>query len=139
MVVYPDTSAIIAYFQSEAHSPKAIAILEDRDTQLHLSDFAVTEASAVFAARARGRKAFTASFANQLRLLDMLAASLVVPLRTAPADVASATTFVRRLDLTLRVPDALHLAICTRVGAALLTVDAQQAAAATRLGIPLAA
>jgi predicted nucleic acid-binding protein len=49
-------------------------------------------------------------------------------------DVASAAAFVRRLDVALRAPDAVNIAIAQRVGADLLTFDAQMAAGARALG-----
>jgi uncharacterized protein len=50
-------------------------------------------------------------------------------------DVASAATLLRRLDLPLRTPDAINLAIALRVGAQLLTFDKKMAASARTLGI----
>jgi predicted nucleic acid-binding protein len=51
-----------------------------------------------------------------------------------PGDLAAATMFLRRLDLPLRTPDALHIAIAQRVGAMLVTFDRQMAASARTLG-----
>jgi predicted nucleic acid-binding protein len=42
--------------------------------------------------------------------------------------------FLRRLNLTLRTDDALHIAIAQRVGAELLTFDRPMANAARALG-----
>jgi hypothetical protein len=50
------------------------------------------------------------------------------------ADVTAAAGFLRRLDLTLRRQDALHIAIAQRVGAALFTFDQQMTSAARALG-----
>lgn len=58
---------------------------------------------------------------------------------TEPGDMRIAIEILGRFELKLRAPDALHLAICQRAGAALLTFDDDQAAAAAALGIPLAA
>jgi hypothetical protein len=46
---------------------------------------------------------------------------------------------LRRLDLTLRTPDALNIAIAQRVGATLATFDAKMADAARALGTEVAA
>ena len=51
-----------------------------------------------------------------------------------PGDLAAATMFLRRLDLPLRTPDALHIAIAQRLGATLVTFDRQMAASAHALG-----
>lgn len=42
-------------------------------------------------------------------------------------------------DTSLRTPDALHLAICRRLGAELLTFDQGMIAAARSLGVSIAA
>lgn len=53
-------------------------------------------------------------------------------------DVAIASSFLRRFDLNLRPPDALHIAIAQRLDAELATFDAGMAACAQALGIRLA-
>ena len=51
------------------------------------------------------------------------------------ADVRLADAYVRRFDLGLRTPDALHLAIAHRLDATLLTLDRRLATAARELGV----
>lgn len=46
-----------------------------------------------------------------------------------------ATAFVRRPDITLRAPDAIHIAAASRLGATLLTLDHGMARAAAALGV----
>jgi hypothetical protein len=53
----------------------------------------------------------------------------------ATHDCRLANIFVRRFDLRLRVPDALHAAICRRLGMRLVTLDRRLAAAAWTLEI----
>jgi hypothetical protein len=53
----------------------------------------------------------------------------------ATHDCRLANIFVRRFDLRLRVPDALHAAICRRLGMRLVTLDRRLAAAARTLEI----
>ncbi len=55
-----------------------------------------------------------------------------------PRDVTSAGTILRRLDLTLRAPDALNIAIAQRIGAELATFDVRMAECARALGVALA-
>lgn len=55
------------------------------------------------------------------------------------ADVAGAIGLLRRLDLALRAPDALHLAITRRTESRVLTFDRIMAGAARKLGIRTAA
>jgi predicted nucleic acid-binding protein len=51
------------------------------------------------------------------------------------ADARLAYAYVRRFDLRLRAPDALHLAIARRLDAALVTLDRRMAAAAKEFGV----
>ncbi len=57
----------------------------------------------------------------------------------ALGDVLAAEGFLRRLDLTLLAPDALHIAMCQRIGATLATFDEKMAASARMLGVDVAA
>jgi predicted nucleic acid-binding protein len=50
--------------------------------------------------------------------------------------VSAAEAFLRRLDLNLRTPDALNIAIAQRVGALLVSFDEKMAASARALGTP---
>jgi predicted nucleic acid-binding protein len=58
---------------------------------------------------------------------------------TIHADVATAERALRRLDMNLRAPDALNIAIAQRIGATLMTFDDKMAACAKALGVPVAA
>ena len=54
----------------------------------------------------------------------------------APEDVALATTFIRLPGVSLRAPDAIHIAAGHRLGATLLTLDHGMARAAAEIGVP---
>ena len=56
-------------------------------------------------------------------------------LRTTPAIVTSAATLVRRFDLKLRLPDAVHLSFCVSEGVTLVTNDQQLQSAASTVGV----
>jgi predicted nucleic acid-binding protein len=64
---------------------------------------------------------------------DASIARTTTPLLITSVDVTAAAGFLRRLDLTLRTQDALHIAIAQRVGAELLTFDRQMPNAARAL------
>jgi len=51
------------------------------------------------------------------------------------ADARLGYVYVRRFDLALRAPDAVHLAIARRLDATLVTLDRRLAAAGRELGI----
>ena len=54
------------------------------------------------------------------------------------SDIAAADRILRRLDVNLRTPDALHIAIAERIGATLVTFDRQMEAGARALGMAVA-
>jgi uncharacterized protein len=56
----------------------------------------------------------------------------------SPADVAAAEAFLRRLDLNLRTPDAVNIAIAQRIGATLVSFDEKMIASARALGTSVA-
>jgi hypothetical protein len=51
------------------------------------------------------------------------------------SDVRLAYIYVRRFDLQLRAPDALHVAVARRLDAGLVTLDRRMATAAWELGV----
>ncbi len=73
-----------------------------------------------------------------LATFDAWTARVATRVELVAADIAAATAFLRRLDLTLRTPDALHVAVAQRLGSELLTFDARMAASARALGAGVA-
>lgn len=104
-----------------------------------VSDFAGAELASAIARRVRmgelSADEARIAFAN----FDAWSARAAVRAETAPADVAAAAAFLRRMDLTLRTPDALNIAIAQRMNATLATFDAKMASSASALGMELAA
>jgi uncharacterized protein len=56
-----------------------------------------------------------------------------------PGDIRVAAAIIRRLDLNVRAPDAINLAIAQRLGASVATFDRRLADNARALGIAVAA
>jgi uncharacterized protein len=54
------------------------------------------------------------------------------------ADIDAANRILRRLNVNLRTPDAIHIAISRRLEATLVTFDRSMAAGARALGVPIA-
>jgi predicted nucleic acid-binding protein len=67
--------------------------------------------------------------------LDLWLARSAQQVETSPVDMRLAAAFIRRLDLTLRTPDAVNLAIARRTDAELATFDVKMAANARVLGL----
>jgi len=57
---------------------------------------------------------------------------------TVAADIAAAAEFIRRLDLNLRTPDAVNIAVAQRAGAILATFDTRMAESEAALGVAVA-
>ena len=66
---------------------------------------------------------------------DAWRAAMSSPVEIEVSDARLAYIFVRRFDLGLRAPDALHLAIARRLDATLVTLDRRMATAARELGV----
>ena len=60
---------------------------------------------------------------------------MTAPAECVSSDLRLANHFVRRFELMLRAPDALHAAVCQRMGASLVTLDRRLADAARELSI----
>lgn len=100
-----------------------------------VSDFASAEFCSAVARRVRMAELTAAQGGHLLNVYDGWIAANAEPLGVEPADVRVASTFVRRFELGLRAPDALHVAVCHRLELPLFTFDERQAAAAERLGV----
>ena len=136
MRVYLDASVVVALVSDEAFSPRAELLLSRNDLVLVFSDFASAEATSAIARRVRTgeMEAHHALIAFD-RLADWAAR---VPERVSldSRDIAHAEAMLRTLDLSLRTPDAINLAIALRVADGLATFDRQLARAAESKGLP---
>jgi predicted nucleic acid-binding protein len=118
----------------DALTPRAYALLRSEPRELIVSDFAAAEFASALARHVRmahlGAEEARAAFAD----FDAWTARSTLRVETTAADVRAAEAFLRRLDLTLRTPDALNIAIAQRVGAAIVTFDERMSVAARALG-----
>jgi predicted nucleic acid-binding protein len=136
--VYADASLLVALLIRDAFNQRAQRFLAARPTMLLISDFAAAEFVAVVGRRVRVGELTTSEALTAFASLDEWVAAHGPRLELVAADVVIAETFLRRLDLGLRAPDAIHLAIAQRHGAALATFDERMAASANALGMELA-
>ena len=135
MSFYLDASAILPILVEEAASVTVDAFVSGLGEPLVGSAFAAGEtASAVSRLVRTGRVN-----ANEARALldsfDAWRTTSAIPAQLAPSDVEVADLYVRRFDLMLRMPDALHIAICRRERHVLVTLDRRMAEAARALGV----
>ena len=131
---YLDTNGIIGLLTADPLTGLVTAILRQSPEPIVISDFAAAEFSAVV-----GRKTRIGVISRQ-HALDALAAldqwsPRVSQVPVEGGDILHADGFLRRLDLPLTAPDAIHIAIAQRLGATLVTFDQRMASAARALGI----
>jgi len=135
---YLDANILVALLTPEPFSGRADRFLQSNTAPLIVSDFAAAEFSSAVARRVRMRD-FTRDQARiTFSRFDTWLARAADRVEIIPADVALATAFLRRLDLTLRTPDAIHIAITQRINATLVTFDQRMTAGARALGTAVA-
>ncbi|MBV9758674.1 MAG: type II toxin-antitoxin system VapC family toxin [Alphaproteobacteria bacterium] len=139
MKTYLDTSIVVALFVDDQHRGRAKAFLRDQQPDIVVSDFAAAEFSAAIARHVRTGKATAQAAKAAFADFDTWAYLFAEGAATDASDVRTAEAFIRRLDLNLRAPDALHIAVVQRIGAILATFDERMAANAKALGTPVAA
>jgi uncharacterized protein len=135
-VIYLDASAIVPLFVAELRSAEANARILGQE--LAASPLSFAETSSAISRRVRMMEISIIDAQNAFRTVDAWSANAVTSVELTEADFAAATQLIRRFDLALRTPDALHIAIAARIGAKLATFDAKLAAAAKALGVEIA-
>ncbi len=135
MSFYLDASVIVPLLVAEPASA-AVERFVDSAPSLSISDYAVAETASALSRLIRMRKLGSIDAALALADLDVWRARSATNVAVTGADVRLADVFVRRFELMLRTPDALHIAICHRVQHVLMTLDRRLLAAAGVLGVP---
>ena len=120
---YLDASAIVPIFVSEAVSASIRHFLAGASSSPLISSFVVAEVSSAVSRLVRTKRLSLEAANAALVDLDEWAETIDNPLEIDPSDVREATELVRQFELKLRAPDALHLAICRRLGARMVTLD----------------
>lgn len=99
------------------------------------SDFAVAEFSSGVARRTRLGEINESAASAVFAALDAWTVNAARREILTAGDVGMAISLVRRLDLGLRAPDAINIAIAQRCEAELLTIDEKMARSARSLGL----
>jgi len=133
--LYLDASVRVALFANDPFSVAARTLLRDQEPLVLVSDFAAAEFSAVIARRTRTGELTQQEARTTLANFDRWISHAANRVETASADISEATTMLRRLDTTLRAPDAIHIAIAVRLAASLFTFDRKMALSARMLGV----
>jgi len=130
-----DASAVLPMLLTEPASAAVMRFLNSDDRTLVVSEFAAAEVASALSRLVRMRGLDTAVANAHLADFDAWRAGFTVDLDIQPADLRLANSFVRRFELGLRAPDAVHLAACRRGDHCLVTLDQRLAGAAARLGV----
>jgi uncharacterized protein len=131
---YLDASLVVALLTNDIFTDRAEAFLSAETPVLLLSDYAVAEFASVVARRVRMQELTRDEAWGAFAALDLWAPRAATRVETSTVDIAAASTFIRRLDLNLRPPDSVNIAIAQRAGATLATFDTRMAANALALG-----
>jgi predicted nucleic acid-binding protein len=117
--VYLDASVLVALFTNDPYTVRADTFLRANALVLIVSDFAAAEFASVIARHVRTRDITPNNARIAFSTFDAWTARATQRTENKAADVAAAEAFLRRLDLTLRTPDAVNIAIAQRIGAKL--------------------
>jgi predicted nucleic acid-binding protein len=123
---------------AEPASARATSFISAHSADLIVSDFASAEFASAISRHVRMGQMPRNEGQIVLSAFDRWTLGAAVSIEVLPVDIALATTFLRRLDLVLRTPDAIHIATAQRLGATLVTFDKAMAAAAGRLSFAVA-
>ena len=135
MSAYLDASVILALLIEEAGTPAIAAFLAANDEALFVSEFAAAEVASGISRLVRMGALEAEDGQARLADFDAWRGSNTADLDIQAPDTRLASTFVRRFDLGLRAPDAVHAALCRRGGHGLVTLDRRLASAAEALGV----
>ena len=135
MSVYLDASVLLPTFIEEPASASIDAFVLAADNELLVSDFAAAEVASAVSRLVRMRILPPSDADARLSEFELWRAGATSPVEVHAADARSAYHLVKRFDLGLRAPDALHLAIARRLDATLLTLDQRLVRAAAETGV----
>jgi predicted nucleic acid-binding protein len=137
--VYLDANVLIGlFFPDDPLHSRAYAVLEARDPSFIVSDLTTAEFAAVVSRQVRGRHITAIKAREVFSVFDSWVGTATERALLHSQDVRIAESFLRRPDLNLRTPDAIHLAASQRLRAELATFDKALVSAARVLKIPLA-
>ena len=135
MSLYLDTNVLIALLLPDALAGRSENLLANNQSDLAVSDFAAAEFASVISRKVRTAALSRREGQDVLGRFDRRLAADMTLIEMAAVDLSLAASYLRRLDLALMLPDAIHIAIADRLGTVLVTFDQQMASAARALGL----
>ncbi|MFN4297733.1 MAG: type II toxin-antitoxin system VapC family toxin [Brevundimonas sp.] len=138
MRLYLDASVLAAALLQEPGSDAVTEALESSGADLLVSDFAAAEVASALSRQVRMGVDTEVQAARRLEQFDEWRAITTTAVTLTAVDMEQADRIVRRFDLQLRTPDAVHVAMSGRLDARLVTLHLRLARAAAALGLPTA-
>jgi hypothetical protein len=137
VTLYLDASVLVALFVIDPAAARAEAFLSAHPAVIVVSDFGAAEFSSAVARRVRMRDLTGGEGRLAFANFDDWIARSTSRENVIAVDIQSADRILRRLDVNLRTPDAIHIAIARRLDATLVTFERGMAAAARALGMAI--
>jgi predicted nucleic acid-binding protein len=132
---YLDASVLLPMLIAEPGSAAVDAFMQFASDELVVSEFAAAEVASAISRLVRTDRLAADDASARLADFDAWRAAATDDVELNAADVRLANLYVRRFELMLRAPDALHAAVCRRAGLELITMDRRLALAADALGV----
>jgi uncharacterized protein len=132
---YLDASVMLPILVKERASAAVDAFMSTVQQEPWVSDFAAAEVASALSRLVRTGRLQADDATVCLSDFDVWRAAMTRPAEIHAGDVRLAGVYVRRFDLALRAPDALHLAIARRLDVPLVTLDRRLVTAGRELGI----
>jgi len=133
-----DASYVVSLLTLEPTSERAATFARQHPDPPFASDLTAAEYASAISRRVRMRELTRRQGQFALTTFDDWASDKARWIEISTHDIALATSFLRRLDLSLRTADAIHIAMAQRLAAALVTLDLRMAEAARILGVAVA-
>jgi hypothetical protein len=133
--IYADASVLLPTLIAEPATEAVYDLLGADGQELLISDFAAAEVASAVSRLVRMAVLTDTDASARLADFDAWRTAMSSGVDIAASDARLAYIYVRRFDLGLRAPDALHLAITRRLDATLVTLDRRLATAARELGV----
>ena len=135
MSIYLDASVLVPFLIDEPATPLVNRWLGHMDRDLVVSDLSVGEVVAALHRAVRNRREELTAIVSRLQAFERWHNKSCEHEPFISADLRQAVEFVRHFELAIRMPDALHLAACARLGLTLATFDRRLLRAAEALGV----
>ena len=138
MRVYLDASVVTALVVHEDATQRVETAVLSSESEFIVSDFTAAEVASAISKRVRTGLTRAEEGERYLAALDDWMEANATPIATRSKDVVEAAKLVRRFDLQVKTPDALHLAMARRARAILWTLDRGMVRVAETVGLSVA-